>query len=115
MSSAKQRLSAASKERYREIDRISTSFCKRRKGNRFRARLIAVSSFIGFRTALRVTLHDGTSFGNFRISLNVFRFFLYREHQQRRSYIFCFFIRSFLTNIRGHKAVNKQKRKCKKR
>lgn len=102
----------------RDIERSTVYrlfFCKRRKGNRFRARLIAVSSFIGFRTALRVTLHDGTSFGTFRISLNVFRFSLYREHQQRRSYIFCFFIRSFLTNIRGHNAVNKQKRKCKKR
>lgn len=29
------------------------------------------------------------------------------------NYIFCFFIRSFLTNTRSHKAMNKQKRKCK--
>lgn len=94
--SAKQRLSAASKERYREIDRISTSFYKRRKGNRFRARLIAVSSFIGFRTAPRVTLHDGTSLGNFRISLNVFRFFLYGEHQ-RYGELYILFFYSFVS------------------
>lgn len=83
----------------RDIERSTVYrllFCKRRKGNRFRARLIAVSSFIGFRTAPRVTLHDGTSLGNFRISLNVFPFFLYGEHQ-RYGELYILFFYSFVS------------------